>query len=631
MDDPVAASAAIDKIGAIALTRPHSREWYAGFSISLALALALSLALMWLLVAGVGIWGINSPVGWGFAIVNFVWWIGIAHAGTLISAILLLLRQQWRAAVNRFAETMTLFAVACAALFPLIHLGRPWLAYWLVPYSNTMGTWPQFRSPLVWDIFAIGAYATVSFLFWYIGLLPDLAILRDRAEGCAARRVYGTLALGWRGSALHWKLHGTAYRLVAGLATVLVISVHTVVSFDFAVSVVPGWHSTIFPPYFVAGAIFSGFAMVLVLAIPVRALYGLEEFITSRHLENMAKILLATSLVIAYAYAAETLMAWYGESRYERFMILNRLTGPYAADAWALLLCNVAAPQLLWSRQVRRNTKALFVVAACVCLGMWLERYIVVVTSLHRDFLPSAWGPFFPTGWDWMTFAGSIGLFLTLLFLFVRFLPVVSVFENVRSLSLEGEMLGTGLRTQTWQAGRSEPCPYGVMAEFGTAEELLNAARHSQEQGYRRVDAYSPFPIEGLAEALGNRPRHLSWFALAGGLAGGVVGYVVQFWTTAIDLPSNIGGRPLHSWPAFIPVTFECAILGAALAAVIGMLVFGGLPSPYHPVFNAPRFALATRDRFFLCIETADPRCDRHRAGEFLSSLNPSEVVEVDY
>jgi molybdopterin-containing oxidoreductase family membrane subunit len=418
-----------DQISAIVLTRPASRHWYAGFAVSFALLIVLLYALGWLLARGVGIWGINVPVGWGFAIVNFVWWIGIAHAGTLISAILLLLRQQWRTSINRFAEAMTLFAVACAALFPLIHMGRPWLAYWLLPYPNTMGTWPQFRSPLVWDVFAIGAYATVSFMFWYIGLLPDLATLRDRAASQPAKVVYGILAMGWRGSAVHWRHYETSYMLLAGLATPLVVSVHTVVSFDFAASILPGWHSTIFPPYFVAGAIFAGFAMLLTLAIPLRAVYRLGEFITLRHLDNMAKILLATGLLVAYGYVMEIFMAWYSGSVYEAHLMVNRMRGPYASSFWAVICCNALVPQALWSAHVRRSPVVLFIIAMTVNAGMWLERYIIVVTSLHRDFLPSSWGMFSPTAFDWATFAGSIGLFLSLLFLFIRFLPMISIFE----------------------------------------------------------------------------------------------------------------------------------------------------------------------------------------------------------
>ena len=428
-----------DKISAIVLTRPASRQWCIGFGLSFSLLIVLLYSLAWLLARGVGIWGVNVPVGWGFAIINFVWWIGIAHAGTLISAILLLLRQQWRTSVNRFAEAMTLFAVACAALFPLVHLGRPWLAYWLLPYPNTMGTWPQFRSPLVWDVFAIGTYATVSFLFWYAGLLPDLATLRDRAASRAARIVYGILAVGWHGSALQWRHYEIGYLLLAGLATPLVVSVHTVVSFDFAASIVPGWHSTIFPPYFVAGAIFAGFAMLLTLAIPLRALYRLEEFITPRHLDNMAKILLATGVLVTYGYVMEFFMAWYSGSPYEAQAIANRIRGPYATSFWVLICCNVLAPQFLWSARVRRNLVGLFLIAMTVNIGMWLERYIIVITSLHHDFLPSSWGFFSATAWDWTTYVGSMGLFLSLLFLFIRFLPMISIFELRASLPRQRE------------------------------------------------------------------------------------------------------------------------------------------------------------------------------------------------
>jgi molybdopterin-containing oxidoreductase family membrane subunit len=418
-----------DKIASIVLTRRTPPAWYLGFFTAFSLTGLLLVSLTYLVVEGIGIWGNNIPVGWAFDITNFVWWIGIGHAGTLISAILLLLRQTWRTSINRFAEAMTLFAVACATIFPLFHTGRPWLAYWMLPYPNTMGVWPQFRSPLVWDVFAVSTYATVSLLFWFVGLVPDLATLRDRSQSRAGRVIYGMLAMGWRGSAMHWHRYETAYLLLAGLATPLVVSVHTVVSFDFAVAIVPGWHTTIFPPYFVAGAIYSGFAMVLTLAIPIRAVYGLEDFITMRHLQNMAKVMLVTGLLVAYGYAIEAFIAWYGGNQYEGFMIRNRMVGPYAPFYWLLIFCNVVVPQALWFRRVRTNVLVLFLLSLVVNVGMWLERFIIIVTSLHRDFLPSSWGMFRPTFWDWSTFIGTIGLFVTLLFLFVRFLPMISIFE----------------------------------------------------------------------------------------------------------------------------------------------------------------------------------------------------------
>jgi Ni/Fe-hydrogenase subunit HybB-like protein len=418
-----------DKISAIVLTQRTPRFWYVGFGISFLLLMILLYSIAAVLTIGVGLFGIMIPVGWGFDIVNFVWWIGIGHAGTLISAILLLLRQKWRQSINRFAEAMTLFAVACAGLFPLLHLGRPWYFYWLFPYPSTMGIQPQFRSPLVWDVFAVSTYFTISLLFWYMGLIPDLATLRDQARRRFARFVYGMLAMGWRGSAIHWHRYEMAYLLLAGLATPLVVSVHTVVSFDFAVGLVPGWHSTIFPPYFVAGAIYSGFAMVLTLAIPLRKMYGLEDFITLRHLKNMAEVMLATGLIVAYGYFMETFMAWYSGNIYEQYLMWNRIFGPYWFMYWALLLFNVLLPQVLWFRTVRARPLVLFIIAICVNIGMWLERYVIVVVSLSRDFMPSAWGRYSATVWDYGVFIGSIGLFFAALFIFVRLLPMISIFE----------------------------------------------------------------------------------------------------------------------------------------------------------------------------------------------------------
>ncbi len=417
------------KISGAVLTRRTPRGWYIAIAAGFLLVMVLLAAVSYLFVRGVGIWGINIPVGWGFAIVNFVWWIGIGHAGTLISAILLLLHQHWRNAINRFAEAMTLFAVSCAGMFPILHLGRPWLFYWLFPFPDPMSIWPQFRSPLIWDVFAVSTYATISFLFWYVGLVPDLATMRDRAVHLWVKRFYGVIALGWRGSARHWHRYETAYLLLAGLATPLVVSVHSVVSFDFAVGIIPGWHSTIFPPYFVAGAIYSGFAMVLTLVIPVRAMYGLQDFITARHMDYMARVMLATGLIVAYGYVMEAFFSWYSGSPYERYMMVNRSFGPYAPVYWMLILCNIVLPQLLWIRKVRLNMPALFVLAIIVNVGMWLERFVIVITSLHRDFLPSSWGMYYPTIWDWATFTGSIGLFIALMFLFVRLLPMISMFE----------------------------------------------------------------------------------------------------------------------------------------------------------------------------------------------------------
>jgi Ni/Fe-hydrogenase subunit HybB-like protein len=423
-----------DRIGGIVLTKHTPIFWFAVMALCVAIIGILNTAIAYLLGRGVGIWGINIPVGWGFAIVNFVWWIGIGHAGTLISAILLLFKQSWRTSINRFAEAMTIFAVMQAGLFPLIHTGRPWLAaYWLFPYPNTMGVWPQFRSPLIWDVFAVSTYFTVSFLFWGIGLIPDFATLRDSAKTLMVRRIYGLLAMGWRGSARHWNRYETAYMLLAGLATPLVLSVHSVVSLDFAVSVVPGWHTTFFPPYFVAGAIFSGFAMVLMLAIPFRYLYNMQDFITLRHLQNCAKVMLATGMIVAYSYIFEMFIGWYSNEKYEMAMVHNRLHGPYSGYYFMLVLCNIILPQSLWLNKVRSTPMALFLVACIVQTGMWLERFVIVVMSLQRDYLPTSWGMYWFTKWDIMTLLGTMGFFTFLFFLFIRFMPAISIFE-IRAL-----------------------------------------------------------------------------------------------------------------------------------------------------------------------------------------------------
>src|ERR1700720_1041409 len=437
-----------DKISAIVLRRPP-KWWILGFAGAFALVMLLLYSVTYLLFVGVGIWGIQIPVGWGFAIINFVWWIGIGHAGTLISAILLLLRQQWRTSINRFAEAMTLFAVACAGVFPLIHMGRPWLAYWLFPYPDTMKMWPNFRSPLVWDAFAVSTYASVSALFWFIGLVPDLATLRDRAKNRPARIIYGVLAMGWRGSAVHWSRYETASLLLAGLATPLVVSVHTVVSFDFSVAIVPGWHSTIFPPYFVAGAIYSGFAMVMTLAIPIRKYYHLEDFITLRHMDNMAKVMLGTGCIVGYGYAMEVFMSWYSASHWEFFMMWNRMFGPMGWAYWVLILTNIAIPQAtLWSRKLRVNVAWLFILSLIVNTGMWFERFVIVVTSLYREYLPSSWGTYRATKWDYMIYVGTMGLFTFLFFLFVRFLPMIPMSE-IRMMLPQTKVTAGGKKTET--------------------------------------------------------------------------------------------------------------------------------------------------------------------------------------
>ncbi|HEV2330413.1 MAG TPA: NrfD/PsrC family molybdoenzyme membrane anchor subunit [Verrucomicrobiae bacterium] len=421
-----------ETIGSIVL-KPRQRQptaWFFAAAGAFSCLMMFFIAIGWLLYNGAGIWGINIPVAWGFAIVNFVWWVGIGHAGTFISAILLLLHQKWRTAINRFTETMTLCAISCAGLFPLLHLGRPWVAFWMLPYPDTMDLWPQFRSPLVWDMFAVGTYFTVSLIFWYCGLLPDLATIRDRATTRGRQLIYGVLALGWRSSAVHWQRHQAAYLLLAGIATPLVLSVHSVVGMDFAVAMVPGWHETIIPPYFVAGAIYSGFAMMLNILLPIRWLYDLHNIITPRHLNNIGNIMLVLGNMVAYSYIVEEFMAWYSGDIFEQSTMADRAFGAYGWIFWALIVINILVPQALWSRRVRLNPVALFFVALSANLGMWVDHFLIIVVSLTHDFTPSVWRNYYPTFWDWATMFGSVGLFITLIVLFVRFLPLIAMSET---------------------------------------------------------------------------------------------------------------------------------------------------------------------------------------------------------
>jgi molybdopterin-containing oxidoreductase family membrane subunit len=405
------------------------RLWLLLLGAAASIFLILAGSLGRLVSTGVGVWGLNHPVGWAWDITGFVFWIGIGHAGTLISAILFLFRQKWRTSINRAAEAMTLMAVACALIYPAFHIGRVWMAYYLFPLPNQMTMWVNFRSPLLWDVFAVNTYGIVSALFWFVGLVPDLATLRDRATTRTSQIVYGILALGWRGSHRHWLNYEKAYMILAGISTPLVLSVHTIVSFDFATSVLPGWHTTIFPPYFVAGAVFSGFGMVMTLMIITRKAYGLENLITMRHLENMGKVILATGSLVGYAYAMEFFIAWYSGNGYERFAFINRAFGPYWWAYWTMISCNVISPQLFWFKAVRRSVPIMFVISIFVNVGMWFERFVIIVTSLHRDYLPSSWGYFRPSLVDITTFVGTFGLFFTLYLLFIRFLPLIAIGE----------------------------------------------------------------------------------------------------------------------------------------------------------------------------------------------------------
>jgi len=419
-----------EKISAITENKPP-KQWYYLITISSLMTVMLFGCLGYLAMTGIGVWGNNNPVGWGWDITNFVWWIGIGHAGTLISAVLFLFRQKWRTSINRAAEAMTLFAVACAGIYPLFHTGRPWRAiYWLFPAPNPyLHFWQNFRSPLEWDVFAVSTYAMVSALFWFTGLIPDLATLRDRAVSRGRKILFGILSLGWRGSSTQWRHYELAYLILAGLSTPLVLSVHSIVSFDFATAVIPGWHTTIFPPYFVAGAIFSGFAMVVTLMTVARWVYNLENLITTKHLENMCKVLIATGLMVGFSYGTEFFIAWYSGNPYERFAFINRAFGPYWWAYWTMVTCNVLSPQFFWFKKFRTTPVLMFIISIFINIGMWFERFVIIASSLHRDFLPASWGYFRPTWVDICTFAGTIGLFLTLFLLFLRFLPAIAMSE----------------------------------------------------------------------------------------------------------------------------------------------------------------------------------------------------------
>ncbi|MFW6347431.1 MAG: NrfD/PsrC family molybdoenzyme membrane anchor subunit [Cyclonatronaceae bacterium] len=409
--------------------KPTPFWWYIAFGISNLLLGVLFMSLGYLIWEGTGIWGLNNTVAWGWAIINFVWWVGIGHAGTLISAVLFLFRQGWRTAINRFAEAMTIFAVMCAGIFPAVHVGRIWVVYWIFPIPNQMQMWPNFQSPLLWDVFAVSTYFTVSLLFWYVGLIPDLATLRDRVKSKLAAKIYGIFALGWTGGNRQWQNYEKAYMILAGIATPLVLSVHTIVSFDFAVSIIPGWHTTIFPPYFVAGAIFSGFAMVMTLMIIARKIYGLEDIMTINHIEKMNIIILVTGWMVGFAYIMEFFIAWYSGVEYEKFAFVNRATGPYAWAYWIMMSCNVISPNFFWFRKIRRSVTASFILSIIVNIGMWFERFVITVTSLAQDFLPSSWAYFSPTMWDVLTYVGTFGLFFTNFLLFLRFLPMIAIAE----------------------------------------------------------------------------------------------------------------------------------------------------------------------------------------------------------
>jgi len=610
--------------------------WWIALAICGSLCALGGLMTVYVISTGIGIWGMNEPVGWAFDITNFVFWVGIGHAGTLISAILFLFRQKWRSSLNRFAEAMTLFAVACAGLFVTIHLGRVWVFWYLVPAPSANAIYPNYRSPLSWDFAAVATYATVSTMFWYYGLIPDFATLRDRATGWLRQHIYGLVALGWRSSGRHWHNYETGYLMLAGLATPLVVSVHTIVSFDFATSVIPGWHSTIFPPYFVTGAIFSGLAMVITLIVPLRILCGLKDLVTTRHLENMCKLILATGMLMGYGYLIEAANAWYSGNPYELYLCRNRAAGPYAWCYWTMIMCNVIFPQLFWLRWFRTTPWAMFVVAVLVNLGMWIERFVIVVVSLHRDYLPSSWGMFYPTLIDVLQLVGGFGLFATPFLLFIRFIPMVALSE-VKACLPEADPHHSphhhdepdrDLDPMDFPSSRSDGTSpvYGALATFDGPAELLGAAQKIRAAGYYRFDTYSPFPIHGMDKAMGLRRSKVPLFTLAGGLFGLGFAYWIQWFQSVVAYPLITGGKPLNSPEAFVPISFETTILYAAFGAVGGMLLLNGLPRLYHPVFRARSFARATNDGFFLLVEASDPNFEPHETSALLQAVAGTEV-----
>ncbi len=615
--------------------RPAPRWWWLAFLFCGSFGLLGAYATLYVFVTGLGIWGMNQTVGWGLPIGTFVFWVGIGHAGTLISAILFLFRQKWRSSLNRAAEAMTLFAVCCAGLYVIIHIGRFWIAWFLVPLANSNALVPNFRSALSWDFAAISVYGLVSLMFWYVGLIPDMATLRDRATTPFRRWIYGLFALGWRGSGRHWHNYETAYLMLAGLATPLVVSVHTVVSFDFAISILPGWHSTMFPPYFVTGAIFSGLAMVITLLVPLRRLCKLEDLITVNHLQNMCKLILTTSLIIGYAYGTELFMAWYAGNEFEMYTFKNRIIGPYGWCFAIMILCNVLIPQLFWFRWFRTTPWAMLIVSLFVNVGMWFERFVIVTTTLHRDYLPSSWMMFYPTLWDYLQLLGGFGLFTTLFLIFIRFLPMVAISEVKACLPQADPHHRTdhAHAESTVDQSQSEPDVrppagpvYGLLARFAGPGESLDAVRKLRMAGYRNLDSYSPFPIHGMERALRLPRSRVPAFVLAGGTFGLLFAHIVQFYESTISYPLVVDGKPYNSAEAFVPIDFETLILYAAIGAVAGMLFLNGLPRFYHPVFRGRSFARASDDGFFVTVESRDAMFDKESTPEQLAKLGGVEI-----
>ena len=549
-----------------------SRAWWIAFGITLLATLWGVWAIWVTLRDGIGAWGLNKSVGWAWDITNFVWWIGIGHAGTLISAVLLLFRQQWRVAINRSAEAMTIFAVLQASIFPILHLGRPWLLHFNLPIPNQYGSlWDNFNSPLLWDVFAIATYFSVSLVFWWVGLLPDFAMLRDRAFKPFQKKIYSLLSFGWSGRAKDWQRMEETMLLLAGIATPLVISVHTIVSFDFATSVVSGWHTTIFPPYFVAGAIFSGFAMVSLLLIILRKVCKLEAYITLKHIELMNTVMLVAGSIVAVAYLTEFFMAMRSHSEFEKYIFINRATGAYAWAFWTMIICNIVLPQLLWFKKLRRSITFSVCVALVVCVGMWFERFVIIVTSLHRGYLPSSWTMFSPTWVDIGIFVGTLGFFFLLFLLYARSFPMIAQAEvkGGRSQVSGDRKQGTDVREQE--------SLNSYLLTLNSPEELLDKIKELKSEGREIQEVYTPFYVHGLAEALGLKRTRLGKATFLYGLIGLFFGCWLTYFTMIKDWPMDIGGKPNATFwqnlPAFVPIIFELVVYFAAHLLVISFFI----------------------------------------------------------
>ena len=585
-----------------------SRAWWIAFGITLLATLWGVWAIWVTLRDGIGAWGLNKNVGWAWDITNFVWWIGIGHAGTLISAVLLLFRQQWRVAINRSAEAMTIFAVLQASIFPILHLGRPWLLHFNLPIPNQYGSlWDNFNSPLLWDVFAIATYFSVSLVFWWVGLLPDFAMLRDRALKPFQKKIYSLLSFGWSGRAKDWQRIEETMLLLAGIATPLVISVHTIVSFDFATSVVSGWHTTIFPPYFVAGAIFSGFAMVSLLLIILRKVCKLEAYITLKHIELMNTVMLVAGTIVAVAYLTEFFMAMRSHSEFEKYIFLNRAIGDYAWAFWTMIICNIVLPQLLWFKKLRRSITFSVCVALVVCVGMWFERFVIIVTSLHRGYLPSSWTMFSPTWVDIGIFVGTLGFFFLLFLLYARSFPMIAQAEvKGGRCQVSGDRCQVSGNRYQETGVREQESLNSYLLTLNSPEELLDKIKELKSEGKEIQEVYTPFYVHGLAEALGLKRTRLGKATFLYGLIGLFFGCWLTYFTMLKDWPMDIGGKPNATFwqnlPAFVPVIFELVVYFAAHLLVISFFIRSRL-YPFKKAENPikkssdDKFVIQVRDK----------------------------------